>query len=149
MKKIVLILLISCAGVNAQSGKHEKIKALKTAYITEKLTLSPKEAEAFWPIYNSYDERFHALRKQEKTEIFLPLRNGVENLSDAEANNLIDKSIELQNKELALHKQMTTELRQVISPKKIIILKKTEEDFKRELLERYRHSKDEKGQKNP
>lgn len=148
MKNIVFLLLISCAALNAQSGKHEKIKALKTAYITEKLTLSPKEAEAFWPIYNSYDERFHSLRKQEKTDIFLPLRNGVENLSDGEANALIDKSIELQNKELALRKQMIEQLRQVISPKKIIILKKTEEDFKRELLERYRHGKDEKGQKN-
>jgi hypothetical protein len=37
----------------------------------------------------------------------------------------------------------------VISPKKIISLKKAEDDFKRELLDRYRNSKGDKGEKGP
>ncbi len=147
MKKLTLILLIFTSVAFAQDGKHEKIKALKTAYITEKLALTTAEAEKFWPVYNLYDEKFHVIRKQERNEIFKKLRNGVDNLTDTEANALIDLSLSLEGQEIELRKKMTAELRQVISPKKIIILKKVEDDFKRELLERYKNGKGEKGPK--
>tara|TARA_B100000945_G_C20349096_1_gene581319 strand:- start:18 stop:470 length:453 start_codon:yes stop_codon:yes gene_type:complete len=149
MNKLVMLLFLLAATMQAQDGKHEKIKAWKTAYITEKLSLTSAEAEKFWPIYNKYDEKFHELRKKERTEIFKKLRDGLENLTDAEANELIDKNLSIESGELELRKQMTAELRKVISPKKIIILKKTEDDFKRELLNRYRQSKGEKGPKGP
>jgi hypothetical protein len=140
MKKLVILFLFMAATVQAQDGKHEKIKALKTAYITEALALTPTEAEKFWPIYNSYHEKFHALRVKERTEIFEKLRNGLGDLTDAEANELIDKNLAIESGELDLRRQMTAELRKVISPKKIISLKKAEDDFKRELFERYRQS---------
>ncbi|KXN99992.1 hypothetical protein LS48_05805 [Aequorivita aquimaris] len=149
MNKLVIILFLLAATVQAQDGKHEKIKAWKTAYITEKLSLTSSEAEKFWPIYNNFDEKFHELRKKERTEIFHKLRNGLENLSDAEANELIDKNLSIETSELELRKQLTAELRKVLSPKKIITLKKAENDFKRELLDRYRHGKGEKGEKGP
>ena len=149
MKKILFIFLITTATIVAQDGKHEKIKALKTAYITEQLALTSSEAEKFWPVYNSYDEKLHVLRKKEKSEIFQQLRDGLDNLNDADANNLIDRSLSLESEELALRKQMIAELRNVISPKKIIILKKAEYDFKRELLDRYRQGKSDKGPKGP
>lgn len=149
MKKSVFIFLFLAAIVHAQEGKHEKIKAWKTAYITEKLALTPSEAEKFWPVYNKYDENFHALRRQERDEILKKLRGGLENLTDAEANELIDKNLSLEANELELRKQKTAELRKVLSPKKIIILKKAESDFKRELLDRYRRGKGNKGNKGP
>ncbi len=135
--------------MQAQDGKHEKIRALKTAYFTEKLTLTSLEAEKFWPIYNKYDEKFHDLRMKERSEIFQKLRDGLDKMNDAEANALIDTSLSIESEELTLNKQMIAELRGVISPKKIIILKKAEDDFKRELLHRYKNSKGEKGPKGP
>tara|TARA_R100001198_G_C5178333_1_gene176086 strand:- start:13 stop:474 length:462 start_codon:yes stop_codon:yes gene_type:complete len=149
MNRLFMILFLLAATVQAQDGKHEKIKAWKTAYITEKLSLTSSEAEKFWPIYNNFDEKFHELRKKERTEIFHKLRNGLENLSDAEANELIDKNLSIETSELELRKQLTAELRKVLSPKKIITLKKAENDFKRELLDRYRHGEGEKGEKGP
>ncbi len=142
MKKLFFILFLSVISLQAQEGKHEKIKALKTAYITDQLALTSSEAERFWPIYNSYEEKFHSLKRQERNEIFQKLRDGIEKLTDAEANELIDKNLIIETNELELRKQMTIELRKVISPKKIILLKKTENDFKRELLERYKHGKE-------
>lgn len=147
MKKLVIIFLFLAATAHAQEGKHEKIKAWKTAYITEKLALTPAEAEKFWPVYNKYDEKFHELRKQERDEILKKLRGGLDNLTDAEANELIDKNLSLEANELELRKQKTTELRRVLSPKKIIILKKAETDFKRALLDRYRRGKGDNGPK--
>lgn len=142
MKKLVILFLLLAATVQAQDGKHEKIKALKTAYITERLALTSLEAEKFWPIYNSYHDKFHVLRLKERTEIFEKLRGGLDNLTDTEANELIDKNLSIESTELELRKQMTAELRKVISPKKIISLKKAEDDFKRELFNRYRNSRE-------
>ncbi|MGO3182119.1 MAG: hypothetical protein ACTIJ9_04730 [Aequorivita sp.] len=142
MKNLLFIFLFSIAGLQAQEGKHEKIKALKTAYITDKLALTSTEAERFWPIYNKYREEFHTLKVQEHNDIFQKLHNGIEKLTDIEANELIDKDLSIEASKLALRKEMTSELRKVISPKKIILLKKTENDFKRELLERYRHGRE-------
>ena len=149
MKKLIFIFLLATITMQAQEGKHEKIKAYKTAYITEKLSLTTSEAEKFWPIYNKFDDKFRDLRKKERSEIFQKLREGLDNLNDAEANELIDVSLTIESEEVALRKQLITELRKVISPKKIIILKKAEDDFKRELLDRYRNSKGEKGPKVP
>jgi hypothetical protein len=149
MKKLALLLLILGPILYGQDGKYEKIKALKTAFITEQLNLSPNEAERFWPVYNSFEDQFHELRKRERTEIFKKLREGVDQLTEAEANELIAKNLELASTELELRKEMTAKLRGIISAKKIIILKKTEEDFKRELLDRYRNSKGQKGPKGP
>lgn len=149
MKKLLIAFLFFASVVQAQDGKHEKIKALKTAYITEQLGLTSDEAEKFWPIYNRYDEKFHDLRKKEKSEIFHKLKEGLENVNETDANHLIEKSFSLESEELELRKQLTAELRKVISAKKIIILKKAENDFKRELLDRYRNSKGEKGPKGP
>ncbi len=147
MKKLAIIFLFLAASMQAQEGKHEKIKALKTAYITEQLALTPAEAEKFWPIYNKYDEKFHELRMRDRKEIYQKLREGLDNLNDAEANALIDSSLSIESEEFALRKQMITELRKVISPKKIITLKKTEEDFKRKLLDRYKRGKENKREK--
>lgn len=142
MKNLLFILLFSVIGLQAQEGKHERIKALKTAYITEKLEITSAEAEKFWPIYNDYSEKFHKLKVQEYRGIYKKLKDGVANLTDTEANELIDKDIYIETSKLELRKKMTEALRKVISPKKIILLKKTEKDFKHELLERYRKGRE-------
>ena len=59
MRKLLLILFlfISSAYIcSAQDGNKdkEKIEAVRTAYITNQLNLTPEEAQKFWPIYNRY-----------------------------------------------------------------------------------------------
>ena len=61
MKKIIclmLVTLVSIALTWAQPGppppvgekRKEKVEALKRSYYSEKLALTPAEAEKFWPI---------------------------------------------------------------------------------------------------
>ncbi len=145
MKNLIFIVLISFSTVYAQEERHEKIKSLKTAYITERLELSPSEAQGFWPVYNEYDRKLHDLRDQKRSDVYRQLRNCWEDLTDSEANILIDKYLLIESNELSLQKEKTIALRKVISPKKIISLKIAEEDFKRELLDKYRMQKSEKG----
>lgn len=143
MKHLVFILLLSFSTVFAQDNRHEKIKALKTAFITERLDLSAADAEIFWPIYNEYDRQFHDLRVKKRTEVYIVLRDNWNDLTDDQANKLMDKYISIDFQELQLLKERTEALRKVIAPKKVISLNKAEEDFKQELLDRYRKQKSE------
>lgn len=142
MNKILFLFLLLGATVYSQENKYEKIKALKTAYITEQLALTSSEAEKFWPVYNSFDEKYHDLRHQKHEEIYNKLDQGIDQLSDEEANKLIDQYIAIETFQLELHKQKITALRKVLTPKKILGLRKAEDDFKRELLDRYRKGKE-------
>ena len=144
MKKILILLLFTGFVLNAQENKHEKIKALKTAYLTEKLELTSSEAEKFWPVYNQYDDKMHLNRRACKT-IVHEMEDGGPQFSEAEANALIEK-YELQKKEgLNNRLKMLESMRTVLSPNRILRLFKAEEDFKQELLKRYKegyHKKD-------
>jgi hypothetical protein len=62
MKRILAIVLFSFTAFsslkaqdNDRAQRMEKIQALKVAFITQKLSLTPDEAQRFWPIYNRYE----------------------------------------------------------------------------------------------
>ncbi|WP_430900980.1 MULTISPECIES: hypothetical protein [unclassified Paraflavitalea] len=71
MKKFLLIL-VCFLGLNfiskAQDDKKEnsRIEALKIAFITRKLNLSPEEAQKFWPVYNRYTDEMRQIRQDLK-----------------------------------------------------------------------------------
>lgn len=139
---LLLFICISTSALNAQNKRHEKIKAYKTAHITQALDLTSAEAEKFWPIYNAHEEKMMVYRRTERREILEQLKGGgIDDMSDTEANKLIDKAMELETTQLAERKSLINQLRTVLSPKKIIKLRKAEEDFKKQLLERYRERK--------
>src|SRR5579863_5444415 len=50
----------------------DRIEALRIAFISEKLNLTPAEAEKFWPVYNAYKKDLDALRKNYHSEGPLP-----------------------------------------------------------------------------
>lgn len=39
-----------------------RLEAMKIAWLTKKLNLSPEEAQKFWPIYNQYNKEIHKSR---------------------------------------------------------------------------------------
>ncbi len=43
--------------------RSEKVEALKRAFITSELALTPVEAEKFWPVYNAHEESQKTNRK--------------------------------------------------------------------------------------
>ena len=138
MKKtlIIVTVLLSTLVFSQRPGK-EKIKALKTALITEKLDLTVEEAQKFWPVYNDYEKKIERLRKKDRLEVGQKLnKTGVNNLSDSESNKLIDAIIHIKEQELAYWKELVGSLRAFLPPQKILRLKKAEDNFKRMLLER-------------
>ena len=139
MKPIVLfiVLLHFFSFSIAQKGQHkERIKALKTAHITQELNLSIKEAELFWPLYNSAQQRIETFKKNER-HLQAKLGNGME-LSNAEATNILDQLMAIKDKIHNQEKQLVTNLKSVLPAVKIIQLKKAERSFNRKLLEELR-----------
>lgn len=138
----VLLLFTVLSFGQDYKEKREKIKALKVAYITEQLDLTTDEAQKFWPIYNANDEKQFELRHKKMRSIINKFENGgLEKLSEKEASSLIDQ---VENIEDELHdykKKYIKDLKTVISAKKIIKLKKAEDEFNRKLMKQYKGKK--------
>ena len=71
MKKLyILIIVFMTFGFNSiaqkQGGRPETVEAIKIAYFTRKLNLTPEEAQKFWPVYNQYSDELRQLRQQNR-----------------------------------------------------------------------------------
>ncbi len=137
---VVVLLLSTSIFYGQRNQNHEKIKALKVAFITEKLDLSSKEAEAFWPIYNNYEDKREALRQKERTQIRAKIKAANE-LSEKEAKDLLEKYISFEDEEEELDKAFLKNINKVISAKKTLLLLRSEEEFKRQLIKQYRQKR--------
>jgi len=83
----MLTLFICFNAYSQRDGKmHERIKAQKVAFITERLNLSPEEAQKFWPIYNSFENKANKIRQNDLKEVRQAMQRG--NLSDNEAQHI-------------------------------------------------------------
>lgn len=138
----ILLLLVSFsfyAQNDKDDEKREKIKAYKVSFLTTELELTSTEAERFWPIYNAYDDKQFELRHQKMKTYLRKLKDdNVNSLSEKEAAALLSQ-IESTDKELYfLREKYMSNLRKVLSAKKILKLKKSEDDFNRKLLKQYK-----------
>ncbi len=135
---VVLFLLFTTTLMFGQRRPDkEKIKSLKIAYITERLNLTNSEAQAFWPIYNAHEKQIESFRNQERSQIYGKLKD-MESLSEKEIETLLRELITLENQKHAANQQFLKDIQKVISAKKTFLLLKTENGFKRRLLQQYR-----------
>jgi len=120
-----------------KEGKKERIKALKVAFITEQLSLSEKESQEFWPIYNTFEEETNKIRFEEIRAIRKGIRDNMETLSNDEAKAIINRLDSAENRMHELRMGLSKKLLNIIPAKKIIQLKMAEDDFRRKMLEEY------------
>ena len=135
--KILLLLLLIAFSAAAQ-GKKEQIKALKTAFITTELSLTSAEAEKFWPVYNAFEDKQNEVRTQKLRNFRSRLEANIDQMSDKEALALINQSESAEDDLYQNRKKLIVSLKAIISPVKILKLKKAEDDFNRKLLRQYR-----------
>lgn len=148
MKKSFIFTLILCltfiATTSAQGGKRDKIRTLKTAFITTELSLTQQEAEKFWPIYNAFDEKQFELRHEKMKSYMKRMDFDLDTMPEKEAAILLSQMENVEEETYLLRKKLVTDLKSVISSHKIIKLKKAEEDFNRNLLKQYRENRQSK-----
>ncbi len=137
--KIFVMLILFCGVAMAQQGeprqgrkdmkkeRFERMEAIKIAYITKELNLTPEESAKFWPVYNKHHEKLKNLRES------LRIANN-EELTEAKADELITAFIEAEYEKARVHEEMATELKPIIGSVRVIQLTKVEHKFKREIL---------------
>lgn len=146
MHKIILTLLLislSVSSLNAQQNRREKLKAYKTAFITERLDLSSEEAEKFWPIYNDFEKKMFQLKVLNKREAREQINDngGMDALKNEDAEKLLARLIQNDQDILNAKKELFKDLKNVISAKKILRLNGVEHEFNKKLLEEFRNKK--------
>jgi len=146
MKKIFLITIFFTLSISSAFAQHrhggnkERIRAFKTAFITERLDLSPKEAEKFWPVYNKYTESLYNLKIVElrKEQMKIREKGGINALTDQEAGDFLQILVKNEKKQSDIKLKLFNDLKKILPPKKILLLYQAERDFNRKLLEEYR-----------
>lgn len=141
MKKIFLLLIITfCVSSFAQdNNRRERIKALKIAFITERLQLTETEAQKFWPVYNTFETENHKVRK----ETIGNFRNlDFESMTETEANQRLEEWMSTEERKHKLRQNFVRDLLNVLPAKKIIILKATEDAFNRRMMEQFKKRRD-------
>lgn len=134
--RTIIIALALCLSLST-FAQRDKIKSLKVAFITEKLNLTEKEAQQFWPIYNAYDSTVSNLKYNEFGKVIHEIRENYATISDDKANELLNKAVEIQTKIHSEEINLIKKLRNIISAKKILGLKNAEEDFDRKMFEEW------------
>jgi hypothetical protein len=122
---------------NNKGGNREKIEAQRVAFITQELNLTPEEAQVFWPVYNEYDAKRHDLMKSFKDANNIH-KDEIENLSDKDAEQMLDNQIIEAQKLLDLRKEYHGKFKAVLPAKKVLQLYDSEREFQKMLIDRLR-----------
>ncbi|EHO12769.1 hypothetical protein HMPREF9714_01139 [Myroides odoratimimus CCUG 12901] len=143
MKQLLSILMVLMFSVTTYAqDKHDQIRSLKVAHITAELNLSSEQAEKFLPIYITYDKKMSELRH---TNVFKYIKNAdiqdLNKLSDKEANKKVQELIDFEESYSSARIKFVEDAKKIIGEKKILVLKKAEDDFNRQLLKKYKDKK--------
>ena len=101
---------------NNQSAK-DRIEALRIAFISQQLNLSPAEAEKFWPVYNAYRNDVDALQK------------------NYAGQTSADQQLDLEQKKLDLKKKYKPQFEAALGTEKLNQLYNLEHKFQEKLKE--------------
>ena len=124
-------LLLLTFGSFAQD-KREKIDALRTAFINNRINFTPKEAQAFWPLYNEMNDKLDGVIRT-----FRQKYNSNTNYNfttDIEAEEYLNAELTLRQKQYELYKDYYDKFKKVLPVKKVAAVRRAEEDFKKEII---------------
>jgi hypothetical protein len=130
---LVSLMVLSSLKVSAQNPNLEKLNSYKIAFFTQKLNLTPQEAEKFWPLYNEYQDRKNKIQIERVQMTRIVVQNGA-NMSDKELTELGDKYFGLETKEADLSKEFYNKMKGVLPPLKILKFYQAENQYKLVLL---------------
>ncbi len=147
MKKLTLIFLVLLSALaiaiaqppgdrEPSEEQREKIKTLKIAFLSEKLSLTSEEATTFWPVYNEFDKKRHAIRKKERA-----FMKELKKSPDANADQKINELLALRQEGIDLEKSYKSKFIEQLGAKRTLTLYLAEKQFHRELMKKIREEK--------
>ncbi|MFM7023802.1 MAG: hypothetical protein ACKOXB_12600 [Flavobacteriales bacterium] len=133
-----LLVMAMATSLFAQPDKkREEIKAMKIGFITKELSLTPEEAQKFWPVYNEFQEKMEKIHN-ERREMRKAAKDkgGIDSLPNVEVEKMVDKEMQLQERELQIKKEFHTKVKTVLPIKKVAKLYRAEHEFRKQILKK-------------
>lgn len=138
MKRLILIGFIGLLSLsayaqtdNSRAEVRQKIQATRIAIITEKLGLTPEQAQDFWPLYNEFASRRQELVNEFSTAKRQAKANGA---SEDDLRKLNDLRLQLKGRELELEKEYSGRLLEVIDTRQLSELRDAEADVRNKVI---------------
>lgn len=123
------------AGVTVMAqpvSKRDKIEALRVAFISEKVNFTTTEGQQFWPLYNEYNDKLENARKSFRQQYIK--EKDYTAATDKEAEAYLNAELALKQKEYELYKEYFEKFKKILPVKKVALLRRAEEEFKKELI---------------
>ena len=113
-------------------GRENHMKALESrriAFLTERMSLTPEEAQVFWPLYNQYSEKRDGLMREQ-------YHGGagqkkVTEMSRTEAAQFAEMEVARLEESALLKREFHDSLKKILPVEKIALLYEAERDFNR------------------
>ena len=137
MKRLVAsfiagVLISGTVAMGQNKQTEEKIQAARIALITERLSLTPKQAEQFWPLYNEFSIKRKELRSEYNTDKAML---DMETATEEQKRALLNFGHKLKERNLKLERTYSDRMLSIITSDQILSLKKAEDDFRKMVLQ--------------
>lgn len=129
---IFLFCVIAVFAVAQPGTKRDKIEALRVSFISSKVSLTTQETQLFWPLYNEYNDKLDALKKTFRQQFVKDVDFNA--MSDKEADAYLSAELLVKQKEYELSKEYHEKFKKVVPVKKIVLIRRAEEEFRKELI---------------
>ena len=134
---ISFFLIISSVYAQSETFSREKIEAYKKLYLTDKLKLDITTETAFWETYKSYEDSLDKLRKKHRLSMTsMKLDNNTATVQ--EYDEQINIYMNFEKEKVELRGKLIAELKEVMSFRKTYMLFRYEDDFRREMMKKFR-----------
>jgi len=130
---LIALMIISVPVVSAQNPNRERLDSYKIAFFTQRLKLTPSEAEKFWPLYNDFQEKKSKIQL-ERVALYRKFNQEAVTLSDKEMTVMGDKLIELEVLESEHSMKFHQYIKEVLPPAKVLRFYQAENQYKMQLL---------------
>lgn len=129
---ILTLLFLGIYAFGQQPGDNERLQAMRVAFITNALQLTPDESQDFWPVYNEYEAEQREIRKKYRPDRQMMLMN------DEELEQHLENTLRMEEELLQLKRTYMNRMKDVIPIRKIAMLNQAENKFKEEILKQIR-----------
>lgn len=126
---MALAVMIQLSAQGRTGEAMQRVQAMKVAFITQRMNLTPEEAEKFWPLQNEFEAEQRKIRTQ-----YRPGRD-LSPLSDAEIEEAILNLFEMEAQITKLKRNYFIRFKRVVPVRKLALYYRAETDFNKRLLQ--------------
>lgn len=130
----IIMGLMSLFPVQGQTqNRMERLNAQKVAFFTNRLKLTPEEAQNFWPVYNEYQQKKNELTLA-KRKILQEINGNSDSMQDDQLERLSDEFVGYDLKLAELQSTYHEKFKQVLPIRKVLRMYQVEQQFTAFLL---------------